>query len=347
MDKNNKTRGAFSRKKAANKTSRPKPRPGSSTASKKSSISGRVERSTPPPKNPQTIRVEKGGKSRQRTAASQKAAPETARTRQIQNSQRKKRRKYKRNYTVYYLMLAILLTVTGIALSLTVFFRIEKIEITGSEIYNEQQVGQFVTAKEGDNLLRYNAKQEGEALLSILSRADEVTVKKKFPNTLLVQVTDGVPATQFYCDEVYYYLSEKGRVLYSGGDPLDNVTVYLGFSGNFAVGKYLPDILNEAELTRYSEVSALIKELLPDEISLVDLSQSIDIQLCWQNRIQVDLGSLAQFEEKLNMLRETMESGEIESHERGVIDLNQANMLVFNSAADLDPEMDLASDWQK
>ena len=333
MDKDNRKKTASSRKKTAAKSSQ-------TVSSKKSSVSGRVAHSTPQQKA-QTIRMEKGGRSSQ----GQKAAPESARTRQIQNSQRKKRRKYKHNYTVYYVMLALLLTVTGIALSLTVFFRIEQIEIGGSNTYNEQQIGQFVTAEVGDNMLRYNAEQEADRLLSILSRADEVTVKKKFPNTLVIQVTDGVPTTQFYCDEVYYYLSEKGRVLYSGGDPLDHITVYLGFSGDFAVGKYLADILSEEELERYTEFSSSVKELLPDEISLVDLSQSVDIRLCWQNRIQVDLGSLSQLEEKLNMLRETMASGEIDVQEDGVIDLNQANMLVFNSAAEPDPEMDLAAKW--
>lgn len=272
-------------------------------------------------------------------------AEKEIRRRQIQTSQKKKRRKYKHNYTIYYIMLALLLTAAGIALSLTVFFRVETIEITGSSYYTESQIRELLQVSPGDNLLRYNASAEKGNLMSALSRADQVTVKKKFPNTLLIEIVDGVPVMQLYNGGQYYYISGEGRILYSGVEPLMNLTVYLGLGADYTAGSYLSQCLPQETLDRLEEISSAIQKRIPGVITLVDLSSMVDVKLCYENRLQVEIGSFADLEEKLDMLRETMESGGVGQDETGVMDLNQSNMLVFNSAAEMDEAMALAGEW--
>ena len=93
-------------------------------------------------------------------------------------------------------MLALLLTVTGVILSLTVFFNIETITVTGSELYTQDQVLAVLDVQPGDNLLRLNTGKLGEEVRSQLVETEKVTLKRHFPNSLEVAVEDAQPAFQ-------------------------------------------------------------------------------------------------------------------------------------------------------
>ena len=149
-----------------------------------------------------------------RAAPLKKMPPRQAdpRSGQIQAVQQRRKRKRKRNYTLYYILLFFILTVAGIILSLTVFFNVRTIEVTGSNLYTTEDVLPILGAEKGDNLLRIKTSQLRDNVFANFLQADEVKVRRVFPSTLWVEVTDGVPEVQMESAGNYYSISGGGRV---------------------------------------------------------------------------------------------------------------------------------------
>ena len=256
---------------------------------------------------------------------------------QIAKTQRRRRKKRKRNYTLYYIILAIFLIVAGVTLSLTVFFNIETIQVTGSNIYTMADLDGVLDAKPGDNLLRLNARVLSETVLDKLKKADKVEVKRVFPTTLLVKIEDGEPQTQLYYENQYYTLSKRGRVLDITGAIVPNVPVVIGPKpDNAQIGSYISLVLENEEK---DWLNILFKELEDsglNDISVVDISNTISLKLYYQNRIEINLGSFSELDTKLAMVKAVFDSGDIGIEESGTIDITDPDKMYVDSDAELD-----------
>ena len=96
------------------------------------------------------------------------------RAERIQEIQQRRKKKRKRNYTLYYILLFFFLTVAGIVLSLTVFFNIRNIEVTGSAIYGVEDVEPLLGVQKGDNLLRISDDPDVNDVLKFLREREIV-----------------------------------------------------------------------------------------------------------------------------------------------------------------------------
>ncbi len=266
---------------------------------------------------------------------------------QIAKTQRHRRNRRKRNYTLYYIMLAIFLIVAGVTLSLTVFFNIESIEVKGSSIYTADDVKKALDAEIGDNLLRLNTKALSEDVLRQFEKADNVEVKRVFPTVLLVEIEDGVPTTQLYSDNKYYILSKRGRVLDILYESVPNAPIILGpGSGNANVGEYV-SLLLENEDRDWIEI--LLKEIEKSkikDISAIDISNTIAIKIYYQNRFEINLGSLSELDTKLAMVYSVLARGEIGIEEKGTIDITDPDRMYVDSDAEIVLEDIFADGWE-
>lgn len=291
---------------------------------------------------PQNIKKKKGQtsssrKSGQSAAAIQQKRQQQLRQEQIAKTQRRRRKKKKRNYTLYYIILAVFLIVAGVTLSLTVFFNIDTIKVTGSSIYTLSDLDGVLDVKPGDNLLRLNTKALSETALQTLKKADKVEVKRVFPTTLLVDIEDGVAQTQLYYDSEYYTLSQRGRVLDVSAESVLNVPVVIGPKPDGAqIGSYI-DLILENEEKDWLKI--LFKELEKsglNDISVVDISSTISLKLYYQNRIEIKLGSFSELDTKLAMVKAVFDSGDIGIEESGTIDISDPDKMYVDSDAELD-----------
>ena len=84
--------------------------------------------------------------------------------------------------------------VTGIVLSLTVFFNIENIEVRGSlEIYTKQEVSNASGLRKGDNIFRFSAYNTKNKIMRELPYISEVIIKRYLPSSMLPGSTWGPP----------------------------------------------------------------------------------------------------------------------------------------------------------
>lgn len=300
---------------------------------------------------PQNTKKKKGKppssrKAAQNASAMRQKRQQQLRQEQIAKTQRRRRKKRKRNYTLYYIILAVFLIVAGVTLSLTVFFNIETIQVTGSSIYTLSDLDGVLDVKPGDNLLRLNTKTLSETVLQNLKKADRVEVKRVFPTTLLIEIEDGVPQTQLYYENKYYTLSQRGRVLDIAEESVPNVPVVIGPKPDGAqIGSYIDLILENEEKDWLKILFKELEESGLNDISVVDISSTISLKLYYQNRIEIKLGSFSELDTKLAMVKAVFDSGDIGIEESGTIDISDPDKMYVDSDAELDLTGISADGW--
>ena len=272
--------------------------------------------------------------------------PRELRREQIAKTQRKRRKKRKRNYTLYYIILAFFLVIAGIVLSMTVFFNIESVKVEGSAIYTFGDVDSVIDVKPGDNLLRLNVKAMEKELLEEFEKADAVEVKRAFPTTLLIRIDDGEPTTQLYSDNVYYVLSKTGRVLEHAETSMPNVPVIVGPDAKGAsLGSYVSLTLENQERDWIKILFDEIEKSGLNDISAIDITNTISLKIYYQNRFQINLGSLSELDTKLSMVYEVFASDNIGTDESGIIDITDPDRLYVDSDAELELSHLFSDGW--
>lgn len=123
---------------------------------------------------------------------------------------------------IAYIVLALLF-VAGISYGafLTPVFAIKNIEISGSDNpefhllasqWVAQQSDTVRMGMQGDHMLVAPAK-DLESVLELDKHIDSVTVSKKFPNTVVVAITEFNPQVVYAREGSFYLLNEQGRVV--------------------------------------------------------------------------------------------------------------------------------------
>lgn len=98
--------------------------------------------------------------------------PFTGSSRTASGARRRKRKK--RSYTLYYLLLLFFVLISGITLSVTVFFNIETIEVTGNKLHSSEEIIQQSGIEKGNNLFRINPEKAETSLLAAFGDMDSV-----------------------------------------------------------------------------------------------------------------------------------------------------------------------------
>jgi hypothetical protein len=124
---------------------------------------------------------------------------------------RERQQKRKRRFTTC--MLALAAVVIGVVLSLTVFFKISTIEVTGTSQYSKETILNVCGIDTGDNLFLVKKVRVADKIGRALPFTGEITVKRSFPNKIIIQVTDSVPSGAVAYEDGYALLNSDQKVL--------------------------------------------------------------------------------------------------------------------------------------
>ena len=134
-------------------------------------------------------------------------------------TKKKKRRtapKYiMRRVTAILLFIAV---ITGVVLSLTIFFKIEDIQIKGLlEIYTKQEVSAASGLKKGDNILRFSVYNTKNRICRQLPYISEVVIKRVLPSTVVISVKEEDTAIVVVSKEGSLIVTKDLKILSSAG----------------------------------------------------------------------------------------------------------------------------------
>lgn len=210
-----------------------------------------------------------------------------------------RRRKRKRNLSLYYWAVFIMVVAVGVALSLTVLFRVGKINVVGETEYDIKSIVTCSNIKVGDNLIRANTVKAKEEIEKRMVYIDSAVVKRAFPDAVTITVTPAVPFANIKHGEEYVLMSKSLKALEIKPEPVAGLPIVLGC-----------DVKEVVFGEKISTGDAAKDKLLPtlcaaldgrEGITTLDVTDRFNMEITYEDRIIVRLGSQNDLTYKLNL----------------------------------------------
>ena len=200
--------------------------------------------------------------------------------------------------SLYILLVLILVGGIGFALSMTMFFNIKSIRVTGDTAYTDQEVYAASGIQEGDNLMRLDTVSVSNSVLSKLLLAEDVYVKKHFPSTVEIIVKPCVPTACVAYEGGYLIVSAKGKILEKTSQPKEGLLIFKG---------YIPEFLEPGQMLTSTEdqknaiYTAFLSNEYAADLTEVDMTDQYDIVVYYGDRIRFDIGNANEISYKLRL----------------------------------------------
>lgn len=234
---------------------------------------------------------------------------------------RGKKKRRRSSYARITLVLTVLaVTIVGVVLSLTVFFKIKNVDVSGNtEIYTPKQIISAGKIEFDSNLIRLGSSAVSKRIETALPFIEEAKVIKRLPTTLELNITVATSAGYVKEGSSYYTLSTRGKVLEIGKKRPQKLPEIAGVK----VGKAkLSDILSEhSELfSSIDDIYTRLGAAIARDITEINVNDSLNLSFTYRDRIDVRLGSESELAEKLKFVAILLADGEkIDDDDMGII----------------------------
>lgn len=230
-------------------------------------------------------------------------ANEKPRNRNEIRRRQNKKRKLKREVRNFIITASIIIgvAVLGTILSLTMFFNIEKINISGSGTYSETEIEALCNINIGDNMFLIDKDKCREKLTSNLPYIYDITIKRKLPNTINIDITEAEPAYVIKNDDkTYTLLDDNLKVLENASKEKhpEAITIKKAIPVSNEPG-YIIEFENEDTLNCIKSIVAAIKEVELSDVSVISSADKNNNSILYKNRITFELGDCKNLENKI------------------------------------------------
>lgn len=238
---------------------------------------------------------------------------------------RSNRRRRGSGFRFLYRLLSMLVICACLVTAVTLFFRVDTIEINGFDRYTEEDVLAASEIAVGDNLFLLNkfeaAKKISEKLPYI--EIENVWIRRKLPDTLLIDVKEcGTPLA----------VEQEGTVwlVSYGGKIVDQVSSADGYAILDGLELLAPSVGTMAEFgtefeTQKESLLALLDALEAagkrDQVQGIHLGNASYLTMDYLERFSVKMSYGADYPYKLKTLDAIMESGKIQENMAGTFDM--------------------------
>ena len=215
------------------------------------------------------------------------------------NTKRKRRKALR---PAFFVMLALFLISVLAVLSLTVFFEVESVNVSGESIYSQEAVINTAGIKDGQNLLRLNNNKISDKLEKGLPYIKEAVVTKAFPNAVNINI---VPAVEFAVIETNGKLvtvDENFKALSIEDKRREDLIFIKGVSASSVV---LGETVTITDREQQNILTELIKLANDSELRVTafDVTSTVAVSALLEDKIYVSFGSRNYFQNKINHLK--------------------------------------------
>lgn len=200
------------------------------------------------------------------------------------------RKQIKRRRIAIYSAIFTVVLIVGIVLSLTVLFKTEKIEVEGDKYYTKEQIIAFSGVESQENIFIAAMTGTPEKITQSLSYVEDASIVFSIPDTVIIKITDAVPAYVIKNGNGYLLISTKGRILEEISENADklpelkcnelkstDIGDYVSFEDN-----NIPKILED--------VSQSLEKNQVENITGFDVTNTSNITIDYDHRIQINIG---------------------------------------------------------
>ena len=222
--------------------------------------------------------------------------------------------------------MSLVLILAAMIAGCIVFFRVNNVAVSGQSKYSADEIIAVTGVQQGDNLLLLPRTKMAQKLRGELPYISQVNIRWSLPDTLLITVTECVPAAVIQGGEGWWVIDATGKILEQIAAP----TTQPGLIEVTGVTALLPTVgtklaLGEENTARQTALHDLLTALqgqeMVDKVTDIDLSAAARLTFLYDGRIRVELPLVDDFDTKLWGLKLAMEH--IQDNESGTLDLSR------------------------
>ena len=228
-----------------------------------------------------------------------------------------------RRFGVLYKLLTLVVVCAAAVLALTLFFKVESVEVTGNSRYSAQEIQDACGVQLGDNLYLLSKPDMVQRLHQQLPYIDEVRITRQLPNTLCVQVTEFSTVYAVEQEGTVWLLTSGGKIVETAAERGDTPLIdgcellapSLGGDVSFAL-----ELQNRRE-SLFALLTALESAELTGDVRAIHLGDPTVLSMDYTERFTVEMPYGADYPRLLRYLTLVIE--ELETNLTGVIDLTR------------------------
>lgn len=270
----------------------------------------------------------------------------------------RRRASQRRSRTLLFLIAAVVLVVVF----LTPVFDIRSVKIEGTDKVTSEQTDPIIRTAVGQNLFTVGLKSFKESFCAIPYVKNTSIKRRLYPPSLTVTVTECTPVAYAATAGGFVIMDDECKILEIALQPPSEIPQITGISlKNPVAGKKIevdssgaanagtksknisskdtPSPVNTdtskkttVDETNKSDIIVLcIKTLghMSSKIKNIDITDTENISFDYENRLRVLCGSSIDFEEKIRLFEEAVNSNRLASNARGTMDLSITGKAVY------------------
>jgi len=235
-----------------------------------------------------------------------------------------------------YTVVIILIIAAAIVLSLTVFFKIQSVNVTGDDIYNAETITAASGLNVGENMFRTSKKDIAAKIETALPYVESVQIKRSPTGKVTLNVTAAKAELAVDCGESYLLLSKSGKILEDGVVSIneDVATVVASALTCLTPGETVA-FENEQDAQTLVNIKSVINEKQLEKITEINITDYSSVILTYDMRITLEIGTAAGFGEKTDFIKATLDKlNSDEPNFEGNIDFTVENKAFVNEKSE-------------
>ena len=216
----------------------------------------------------------------------------------------------KRNGMIYGPLTLVMIFLVGV-LVMSLFFRVNEIEVINASDYTDQEIVSASGIEKGVNLFFVDRFSAASMIFADLPYMDTVSITREMPDKIIIQAEGSAPAAYIRWDDEYWFIDRKGKML---GDTTALKAAALPEVRNLEpltaiVGQeMIVEGINESRLAYTAElIPALQGEGIIDKISWIDVKDPANPAVFYDGRLTVYYGEMEDTAFKTALLRSAAE----------------------------------------
>ncbi len=242
--------------------------------------------------------------------------------------------------------------VIALLMGLSIFFKVEKIEVSGCDQYTAWEIQQASDIEVGDQLLTLNGPKAEAKIIEALPYVKSVrSIGIRLPDTVIIEIVETRVTYALQDQEGSYWLmdsdgklleqcpagKEKEHTLVSG------VTLEKPAVGAQALAYEAPSaepvtVTADQRLAAVKSIATnLERNGIIGQVARMDVTDTFELELQYKDKFRVLLGDTTRMETKIAYLKSFVATYEKEKpYEKGTLDLSNPDRNLY--ASDLDEE---------
>lgn len=234
----------------------------------------------------------------QRKAQRQDGKNLTRGEKRAKETKRRKKRNKLRKILIWFTAVIAFIAL-GVVLSLTVFFHINTIEITGNKLYPKEEISKQCTIDIGENLFMSDTDKARKTIEQNLPYVYDAVITRRLPDKIQISIKEAKPAYSIKCkDKTYILLDDRFKVLEMGAQASSGIIIQKAQVKSSVPGKTI-EFKNKDVSDCLTQLAQVVKDNKFDEITAIYSNNIGDNYAVYDGRIVFKLGNCDNLEKKI------------------------------------------------